>query len=343
MQDELVLVTGGTGFLGVHCIDQLLRAGYRVRTTVRTLKRQSDVLSMLQNAGTPRLETLRFTVATLDDDSGWPDAVAGCQYVLHVASPVPASAPKSEEEVIKPAHDGTLRVLRAARDAGVRRVVLTSSVVSIIDGHDTQVAPFNESSWTDVTQKGVTAYSKSKTLAERAAWDFIDQEGNGLELSVINPVAIFGPVFGPDFSSSVEIIKRMMDGFPFCPQLYFTVVDVRDVADLHLRAMTDPHAKGQRFLAGAPGLLSLLDIARILGKRLPEAARKVPTRELPDWLVRMISLFVPDLKLVVNDLGKKKSSTSEKAMKELGWQPRSSEVAIVDAAESLLKLGIVKQ
>jgi len=172
MQDELVLVTGGSGFLGVHCIDQLLRAGYRVRTTVRTKKRESDVLSMLQNAGTPGVESLSFSVATLDDDAGWFEAAAGCSYVLHVASPVPASAPKDENEIIKPAHDGTLRVLRAARDAGVRRVVLTSSVVSIIDGHNTQAAPFDETSWTDVTQKGVSAYSKSKTLAERAAWDF---------------------------------------------------------------------------------------------------------------------------------------------------------------------------
>jgi len=171
----------------------------------------------------------------------------------------------------------------------------------------------------------------------------LEREGKGLELSVINPVAIFGPTFGPDFSSSIEIIKRMLDGFPFCPRLYLTVVDVRDVADLHLRAMTHPHAKGERFLAGAEGLLSLLDIAKILGKRLPDAARKVPTRELPDWLVRAISLFVPDLKLVVNDLGKKRASTSGKALKELGWQPRSSEVAIVAAAESLLQLGIVKR
>ena len=219
--------------------------------------------------------------------------MAGCDYVQHVASPFPSEAPKHEDDLIVPARDGALRVMRAARDAGVKRVVLTSSFAAIGYGHPQQAAPFDEKTWTDL-RSDVSAYVKSKTVAERAAWDFVMAEGRGLELSVINPVGIFGPVLGPDYASSIVLLKRLLDGdFPACPRLYFGVVDVRDVADLHVRAMTAPAAKGERFLAVAGDFLPIVEVARILKRRLGAVARRVPTREIPDFLVRLAAWFQP--------------------------------------------------
>src|SRR5215469_6500314 len=269
MPDELVLVTGGSGFIGAHCILALLNAGYRVRTTVRSLKREGDVRAMLKVGGVDAGERLSFVEADLMSDAGWPAAVAGCGYVLHVASPLPPSVPKHEDDLIVPARDGALRVLRAARDAGVKRVVQTSSFGAIGYGHKVREAPFDETDWTDVNGGDVIAYSKSKTLAERAAWDFIAKEGGGLELAVVNPVGVFGPVLGPDYSASILMVQRLMDGaLPGCPKLYFGAVDVRDVADLHLRAMTQPAAKGERFLATAGDFLTMQGIAQVLKSRM---------------------------------------------------------------------------
>jgi nucleoside-diphosphate-sugar epimerase len=342
MSDELVLVTGGTGFVGVHCIDQLLRAGYRVRTTVRSLGREAEVRKMLEQAGTPRRDALSFVEADLSRDAGWVEAVRGCRYVLHVASPFPAKVPKHEDELIVPARDGALRVLRAARDAGVERVVMTSSFVAIGYGHKQQQAAFDETYWSNLEASDMTAYAKSKTIAERAAWDFVASEGGSLELTVINPVGIFGPVLGADYAPSVMIIERLMNGFPFCPRIYFGTVDVRDVADLHLRAMTHPEARGQRFLAVAGEVLSFLDVSKILQQRMGVAARRAPKHELPDWVVRVASVFVPELALVLPELGKRKAVNNEKARRVLGWQPRSNEEAIEATAKSLLKFGLVK-
>ena len=343
MSNELVLVTGGSGFIGSHCILQLLAAGYRVRTTVRSLKREGDVRAMLKQGGAEPGDRLSFVAADLEKDAGWAEAVAGCTYVLHVASPLPPNLPKHEDELIVPAREGTLRVLRASRDAGVKRVVLTSSFVAIGYGHKPRTTPFDETDWTDPNGKGVAPYGKSKTLAERAAWDFIAREGRGLELSVVNPVGVFGPVLGPDYSASILMVQRLMDGaLPGCPQLYFGTVDVRDVADLHLRAMTHPAANGQRFLAVAGDFLSFLDIAKVLKSRMGAAARKVPTRQLPNWMVRLASIRDPAVKLILPELGKKKTGTNEKARRMLGWAPRSNEEAIVATAESLVHLGLLK-
>jgi nucleoside-diphosphate-sugar epimerase len=334
-----ILVTGGSGFIGSHCILQLLAAGHRVRTTVRSLKREGDVRAMLKEGGAEPGDRLSFAAANLEDDAGWAGAAAGCEYVLHVASPFPIEAPKHEDELIVPAREGALRVLRASRDAGVKRVVLTSSFAAIGYGHKPQKAPFDESSWTDLTGEGVTPYAKSKTLAERAAWDFMAREGGGLELSVVNPVAVFGPVLGPDYSTSIVLVKRLIDGgIPACPRLYLGIVDVRDVADLHVRAMTHPAAKGERFLAVEGGNMSILDIAKTLRSRLGAAAKKVPRLQLPDWLVRMAAKRDPALKQIVPELGKVKDATGEKAKRMLGWAPRSKEDAIVASAESLLRL-----
>ena len=340
---ELVLVTGGSGFIGAQCILQLLDAGYHVRTTVRSLEREPQVRAMLKAGGAEPGDRLSFAAADLEKDAGWPEAVAGCQYVLHVASPFPSKVPKHEDELIVPAREGSLRVLRASRDARVKRVVLTSSFAAIGYGQNPQEAPFNETNWTDPDGDGVLPYVKSKTLAERAAWDFIAKEGGALELSVVNPVGVFGPVLGPDYSTSILIVQRMMDGaVPGCPQLYFGVVDVRDVADLHIRAMTDPAAKGERFLAVAGDFISLLDIAKILKSRLGAWAKRVPTRQLPDWLVRLAALRDPAVKQILPELGKRKNATNEKAKRILGWAPRSNEESIVATAESLVRLGLLK-
>jgi nucleoside-diphosphate-sugar epimerase len=343
MNEELVLVTGGSGFVGAHCIDQLLRAGYRVRTTVRNLKREPDVRAMLTVAGSPRQDALSFVAADLNADAGWNEAVDGCRFVLHVASPFPMSTPKDENDLIIPAREGTLRVLRAARDAGVERVVLTSSTAAVSYGHTSHPAPFDETDWTDLNGRPVPAYQKSKTLAERAAWDFIAREGRGLELSVINPVGIFGPALGPDYAASVTIVQRFLDGaVPVCPRINIEAVDVRDVADLHLRAMTSPAANGERFLANAGDTISLIGIAKLLKQRMGPIARRVPTRTLPDWFVRLMANFIPELKLVIPELGQHKVLTNTKARRVLGWNPCSTEDCLIATAESLQRLGLLK-
>ena len=337
-----VLVTGGSGFIGSHCILQLLAAGHTVRTTVRNLARQADVRAMLKQGGAEPGNRLSFFAADLEADAGWDNAAAGCDYILHVASPFPSQVPKNEDELIVPAREGALRVLRASRDARVKRVVLTSSFAAIGYGHLPQPTPFDETSWANANGKGVTAYVKSKTLAERAAWDFIAKEGGGLELAVVNPVGVFGPVLGPDYSTSILLVQRLMDGaMPGCPKLYFGAVDVRDVADLHLRAMTDPAAKGERFLAVSGDFISMLEVGNILRDRMGMQARKVPTRELPNWLVRIASLRDPAVKQILPELGKRRNATNAKARRVLGWTPRTREDAIAATAESLVRLGLL--
>lgn len=337
-----VLVTGGSGFVGSHVILQLLNEGHAVRTTVRSLNREDSVRAMLKDAGVESGQRLAFCAADLEHDDGWAEAVAGCDYVIHVASPMPAAAPKNEDELIVPARDGVLRVLGAARDANVKRVVLTSSCGAIYYGHPPQTAPFDETSWTNIGGE-MSAYVRSKAIAERAAWDFMKDEDGALELSVVNPAGIFGPVLGPDFSSSIELVTRLMNGAPGCPRLYFGVVDVRDVADLHLRAMTHPAAKGERFIAVSGGIMSMLDIATVLKAGLGDAAKKVPTRQLPNWLVRFLAIFTPTLRPLVPLLDNTRHATSAKAQRVLGWKPRSREDTIVATAESLMKFGIVSQ
>jgi len=335
-----VLVTGGSGFLGSHVVLQLLNQGHEVRTTVRSLAREAGVRAMLKDAGNNPDRRLSFFAADLERDDGWPEAVTGCDYVIHVASPIPAAAPKTEDELIRPARDGVLRVLRASRDAGVRRVVLTSSCGAIYYGHPPQTEPFDESSWTNI-DGDMSGYVRSKAIAERAAWAFMSENGGSLEQSVINPAGIFGPILSPDFSSSIDLVTRLLKGMPGCPRLYFGVVDVRDVADLHLRAMTHPAARGERFIATSGDVMSMLAIATILRERLGDAARKVPTRELPSWLVRVAARFDRTLKTVVPLLDSTRRATSAKAERLLEWRPRSPEDAIVATAESLIKFGVV--
>jgi nucleoside-diphosphate-sugar epimerase len=343
MNGKLVLVTGGSGFIGAHCILQLLGAGYRVRATVRSLKREGDVRAMLKAGGSNPGEALSLFAADLTSDTGWAEAAAGCDFVLHVASPFPPGVPKNEDELVVPAREGALRVLRAARDAGVKRVVMTSSFAAIGYGQEPTSRPFSEANWTDPNGPHVNAYVKSKTLAERAAWDFVGRERGALELSVVNPVGVLGPVLGPDYSTSIQIVQRLMDGaLPGCPRLSFGVVDVRDVADLHLRAMTHPAAKGERFLAVSGDFMSMQEIAQVLRSRLGASAKRVPTRMLPDWLVRLVAVFDSSVAYIVPELGRLRNATAEKARRVLAWAPRTREDSLIATAESLVQFGLLK-
>lgn len=336
-----VLVTGGSGFVGAHVILQLLSADHQVRTTVRNLNREGAVRAMLKAGGQEPGDRLSFFAADLVSDAGWREAAAECDYVIHVASPIPAKAPDHENDLIVPAQEGTLRVLRAARDANVKRVVLTSSCGAVYYGHPPQTVPFDETSWT-ILNGNLTAYVKSKAIAERAAWDFIASDGRGLELSVVNPAGIFGPVLAPDYSSSVELVTRLMNGMPGCPRIYFGVVDVRDVADLHVRAMSHPAAKGERFIAVSGNSLSMVEIARMLRTRLGPSAARVPRFQLPDWVVRLAARRDRSVRQLLPLLGKIRNATSEKARRVLGWTPRSNEEALIATAESLIRFGLLK-
>ena len=342
MTRDLVLVTGGSGFLAGHCILSLLAAGYDVRTTLRASGREAPLREALRAAGMDAGGRLQVVIADLMQDEGWAEAAAGCTSDLHVASPVAAAEPKDEDELIRPAREGTLRVLRAAHRAGVRRVVLTSSFAAIGYGRAVK-RPYDERDWSNAAASGLAAYPKSKTLAERAAWDFVDGEGQGLELAVVNPVGIFGPLLGPDLSPSILLVKTMLDGRLWAvPRLMFGVVDVRDVADLHLRAMTDAAAAGERFLATAGEFMTMQAIAQALKDGLGENAQRVSTRVLPDWLVRFAARFSATARQAATaELGRSKNATSAKAQAMLGWQPRPPNEALVATGESLIRLGLV--
>ncbi len=338
-----VLVTGGSGFIAGHCILQLLAAGHTVRTTVRSLGRETEVRARLRAAGAAVDAPLTFFPANLTADAGWAEAARGCDYVLHVASPLLNRVPRHEDELVVPAREGTLRVMRAARDAHVRRVVLTSSFAAIGYGHPPQ-QKLDETTWTNLNAR-VAPYPKSKTLAEWAAWEFIAREGGALELAAVNPVVVFGPALDADLSPSSQIIQSMLDGrIPALPKLHFGAVDVRDVADLHLRAMTSDAAAGERFLAVAGPPLSLLQISQVLRANLGAAARRAPRHEIPDWIVRTLAACgLPVAQMAAPELGKIKHVSNDKARRLLGWQPRSNEESILAGAESLLQLGLIRK
>ncbi|MBW8798201.1 MAG: aldehyde reductase [Streptomyces sp.] len=338
---DTVLVTGGSGFLGGRVIAQALGEGYQVRTTVRSLNREAQVRGDLAAMGVDAGEELTFVEADLTSDDGWAEAVAGCRYVLHTASPFPGGEPDNEDDLILPAREGTLRVLRAARDTGVERVVVTSSFAAVGYGRPATEKPFTEDDWT-APVGDLPAYIRSKVLAERAAWEFVEREGNGLQLATVAPVGIFGPVVGSDHSSSISMITGLFSGaLPGTPRLYFAVVDVRDAAALHLKAMTDPRAAGERFIAAAGDAVSLHQIALAIRDRLGEAASAVPVTELPDETVRKAAEANPALKGMLPNLGKVRHVSNEKARTVLGWNPRSSDDAVASTAQSLLELGLL--
>jgi dihydroflavonol-4-reductase len=274
--------------------------------------------------------------ADLNSDAGWPEAAEGCRYVLHVASPFPPVQPKDPDELIVPARDGALRVLGAALDAGAERVVMTSSIAAIrSERPSTEDTPYTEADWTDGEDRALTPYVRSKTLAERAAWERVRAAGADDRLATINPGAIIGPALSDDHSYSLQSIKRLIDGMPAAPRLGFSFVDVRDVADLHIRALTDPAAGGERFIA-TDEFLWAAEVAGILRERLGEAAGKVPTREAPNLLVRALALFDGSIRSVVSELGPRSWFSSQKARTRLGWTTRPVGDSIEDCARSLL-------
>lgn len=340
MSGETVLVTGGSGYVAGFCIAALLAQGYKVKTTVRSLSREAEVrASLAKLAGGPVEVT--FVAADLSADAGWDDAAKNCTYVLHVASPFPTAQPKDPDELIIPARDGALRVLKAAVAAGVKRVVLTSSVAAIAYGHGKKT-DFDERDWTDVGGPEVTPYVMSKTIAEKAAWEWMGRNGGKTELAVINPAAIIGPAFSKDVSTSLAMVSRLMDGStPGMPRIGFNIVDTRDLADLHLLAMTAPQAAGERFIASG-AFLWMSEAADILRARMdPKDTARIPTRKLPDFVVRIVALFDPGIRSVLASLGKRRNIPSTKAHNVLGWKQRPVEDTIYDCGQSLVAEGLV--
>ncbi|MGA8365662.1 MAG: aldehyde reductase [Solirubrobacteraceae bacterium] len=330
-----VLVTGGAGFLGSWCVIDLLRRGYVVRATVRDLAREPALRAVIAReveAG----DHLSVVAADLREEACWERAVEGCDYVLHVASPFPSTQPKDPDELIVPAREGTLRVLRAGLDAGVERVVVTSSIAAITGGLRPGSLPLTEEDWSDPDNPKLTPYALSKTLAERAAWNFVRERGEIEKLAVVNPGAILGPVLSDDRSSSIGIIERLLRGMPGVPRIGFNTVDVRDVADLQFRAMSAPEAAGERFIA-VESFKWMEEVAEILRDHLGEtAAAKVPRRTVPNPLVRAMALFDSSIRSIVGQLGRRTETSSEKAETLLGWSPRPSEETILDCAQSLI-------
>jgi dihydroflavonol-4-reductase len=335
---DRVLVTGGSGYIAGFLIRQLVAEGWTVHTTVRSLAKEGEVRKLLRVDDS----RLKFFAADLTHDAGWSDAMAGCSHVAHLASPLPGRAVKDAEELIVPARECVLRALRAAKAAGTKRFVMTSSVAAIAYGRGRGVHNFTEADWTPPDYPGATPYIRSKAIAERAARDWVAREGAGIEFCSVNPSVVLGPVWSRDYSSSIAVVKKLLDGsIRSCPDVGFGVVDVRDVADMHVRMLTAPHMGDERFIASGP-FLKLIDIARVLKQQLGDGARSVPTRVLPDLLVRLAALFDPLAKAVVGELGSVRNLDASHARSVLGWIARPPEESIVDTARSLIGLGLVK-
>ena len=332
------LVTGGSGYIAGFLIRQLIANGWTVNTTVRSLKREPEVRDWL---GVDN-DKLRFFAADLENDAGWAGAMAGCGHVAHVASPFPLGVPKHPDELIVPAREGALRALRFAKGAGVRRFVLTSSMAAIAYGHGKGRDLYYEADWTNLDNPEVMPYPRSKTVAERAARDWVAAEGGDMEFASVNPAAVFGPLLSDDLSTSIELVKQLLEGkVPMCPDIGFGIIDVRDVADLHYRALTAPGIRSERYVCSGP-FLKMIDVANLLRANLGEQAQKVPARRMPDWLLKLFALVRPELKQLVAELGNVRGGDSRHATATLGWTMRSPEEAILATAHSLIERGIVK-
>ena len=340
MNKPIVLVTGVSGFIARHCAVELLNAGYGVRGTVRSLQKSAELRASLgRHADLARLELAQ---ADLQADAGWAAAAAGCTHVLHLASPFPARQPRDEQALIAPAVQGTLRVLRAAADAGVRRFVQTSSTAAVFYGHPPErTAPFTEDDWTIVEHPSVTAYSRSKTLAERAAREFVERERPALHYASVNPGLVLGPALDRDIGTSAEVVQMFLKGkYPGAPRMSIAVVDVRDVARMHRLALEADVPSGGRYL-GSAATLWMIDIARALRRHLGDAARRVPTRELPNWAVRLAALYDPGARLAVPELGKFVPVDTTRTRRALGIEFIPAEEAVAAMGRSLIDLGLV--
>jgi dihydroflavonol-4-reductase len=333
--EKRVLVTGGSGYIAGFLIRQLVTAGWTVHTTVRDLAKEA-VMRRVLGVDDARLQVF---AADLNADAGWAEAAAGCSHVAHLASPVPAGVPKHPDELIVPARDGALRALRAAKAAGVTRFVMTSSVAAIAYGRGRGVHHFTEADWTRLDQPGLRPYVRSKTIAERAARDWVASEGGAMEFCSVNPSVVLGPVWSADYSASVVIVRKLLDGsVRACPNFGFGVVDVRDVADLHVRALTAPNMAGERFIASGR-FMTMREVAEVLRIGLGPQAKRVTTRDAPDWLVRIAARFNPVARAVLPELGSVRHQDASHAKAVLGWATRPVEESILDTARSLLALG----
>lgn len=339
---DTVLVTGGTGFVGAHIILQLLQKGYSVKTTIRSISSSNKLVDTLKSNGFTTFDKLSFVEADLSKDDNWDEAMKGCHYVLSVASPVFMTIPKDENEAMRPAMEGIIRVLKAARNANVKRVVMTSNFGAVGFSNKNPNHETTEVDWTDPNEKGLSIYEKSKLLAERAAWDFIKNEGGDMEFATINPVAILGPALSAHVSGSFMLIDLLLGGKPI-PNLPLNIVDVRDVADLHIRAMTNPNANGQRFIACADGQISLIEIATLLKNKIPEVAGKISSIKIPNWVIFLTALFNKHANEGALLLKMNRNVSNKKAKTILGWKPISNNEEIILASiNSMLEFHIIK-
>ena len=332
-----VLVTGGSGYIAANIIRQLLDEGWTVHTTIRDLAKEGDVRKRFPD----HADRLTFFQAELLHDEGWAAAMTDCTHVAHVASPVVAATPKHENDLILPARDGTLRVLKFAKEAGVKRFVQTSSVAAVAYGVDAGTHEFDESNWTDVNHPDSYAYVKSKTYAEKAARDWIRDHGEGMEYCSINPGLVLGPIDGGDFSASVLAMQQLLDGsMPMAPNIAYPLVDVRDVADLHVKALSADKLANDRFLAAGP-TLTFQEMGVMLHEKMGEKAKKVPTKQMPNWLVSVLALFNAEVRGIKSELGKVRKITGTHSQDKLGWQMRPPEETLEDCANSLIEHGVV--
>jgi len=336
---ETVLVTGGTGFIGLHCLQQLLDKGYKVRTTIRSESRKQEVLEAMKKHSS-NSENLEFYIADLLKDDGWKEAVEGSKYVLHVASPFFLGEPENEDVFIKPAVEGTLRVLKACADADVQKVVLTSSFAAVGYGHPREKEVYTEEDWSSVDGE-ISAYAKSKTLAEKAAWEFVEnlEESKKFDLTVINPVAVTGPMLTSDIGSSNDFLLKLISGsMPACPKIHMGYIDVRDVAKAHIFSMTEEKTNGERIIVSENEMF----FAEV-GKTLNEAGfKKSPTKELPNFLVKIMSFFVGELKTLLSALDRKGDIDKTKAERFFNWEYISTEQSVTETAQQLQEMGLTK-
>lgn len=329
-----VLITGASGFIAGHCILEMLNHGYDVRGTLRTLPRGDSIREILSKH-TNRIDALEFVAADLMDEASWVKAAEGCEGILHVASPVPVVQPDNEDEVIIPAKTGTLNVLKAAKANSIKRVVLTSSTAAVMSG-TRDGGTFTDQDWTDLSRTDLSPYIKSKTIAERSAWQFVE-ENAGIELATVNPALVLGPALEADYGSSLEALYLLMSGaYPILPKLGFEIVDVRDVASLHRLAYEKPEAAGNRYLC-ANGFRWFVDIAKTVKAEYPD--KKIPTSEMPNLLARIAGIFLKEIKQFLPDLNRVKHVDNGPA-RAIGWEPRDVDSAIRDGAKSLVDMGV---
>lgn len=336
---ENVLVTGGNGFVGMQIILQLLQKGYNVKATIRSLKSKDKIIETLQKNGISNFSKLSFIEAELTKDDNWANALKDCNYVLSVASPVFLENPNNEKEAVRPAAEGILRILKHANNSGVKRVIMTSNFGAVGFSQIDKNRLTTEDDWTDVNLDGLSVYEKSKTLAEKAAWEYIKNHGGKLEFATINPVAILGPSLNSHVSESFGILKNLLNGsMKAIPNIPLNIIDVRDVADIHIRAMINPNANGHRFIASADGQISMPEIATFIKKHKPEIANKVTFKIIPNIILKIASLFNPKAKQGVMLLKVNRNVSNVKAKNILGWSPISTiENAILASLESIEK------